>query len=94
MSYHSDDHSHNHSHSVNNEQTETIYNPKAKFPKTSRFFNNSSLPDLKTFEVIRQNKKILFNGQLTNFNYSPFNLPQQNSKLVYLWIIEICLARF
>lgn len=80
MSYHSDDHSHNHSHSVNNEQTETIYNPKAKFPKTSRFFNNSSLPDLKTFEVIRQNKKILFNGQLTNFNYSPFNLPQQKLK--------------
>ena len=33
MSYHSDDHSHNHSHSVNNEQTETIYNPKAKFLK-------------------------------------------------------------
>lgn len=76
MSHRSDDHSH----SFSNEQTETTHNPKAKFPKTSRFFSNSSLPDLKTFEVIRQNKKILFNGQLTNFNYSPFNLPQQKLK--------------
>ena len=57
MSYHSDDHSHNHSHSVNNEQTETIYNPKAKFPKTSRFFNNSSLPDLKTLKLLGKTKR-------------------------------------
>ncbi|RCK60593.1 Protein ECM5 [Candida viswanathii] len=55
-------------------------NPRAKFPKTSRFFDNSSLPDLKTFELIRQNRRVLFNSQLTNFNYNPFSLPQQKLK--------------
>ena len=55
-------------------------NPRAKFPKTSRFFDNSSLPDLKTFELIRQNRRVLFNTQLTNFNYNPFSVPQQKLK--------------
>lgn len=55
-------------------------NPRAKFPKTSRFFDNSSLPDLKTFELIRQNRRVLFNSQLTNFNYNPFSVPQQKLK--------------
>ena len=38
------------------------------------------MPDLKTFELIRQNRRVLFNSQLTNFNYNPFSVPQQKLK--------------
>ncbi|KAG7661058.1 ECM5 [[Candida] subhashii] len=57
------------------EETET-----SSFPKTPRFFDNSKVPDLRTYQLIRNNKTVSFNGQVTNFNYNPFNLPQSKTK--------------
>lgn len=52
----------------------------SKFPKSSRFFSQRELPDLKNFQLIRNNKQVSFNSQTTNINYNPFNSPQQKTK--------------
>ncbi|CUM67421.1 uncharacterized protein PRCAT00005116001 [Priceomyces carsonii] len=58
-----------------NEETNDI-----KLPRSSRFFNQADLPDLKTFQLMKNDKPISFNGQFTNINYSPYNLPQTKTK--------------
>ena len=51
-----------------------------RFPKSSRFANNSDLPDLRFYNHVKDNKQILVNNQLNNINYNPFNSPQQKTK--------------
>ncbi|KRZ99749.1 uncharacterized protein AC631_04479 [Debaryomyces fabryi] len=51
-----------------------------RFPKTSRFANNSDLPDLRFYNHVKDNKQVLVNNQLNNINYNPFNSPQQKTK--------------
>lgn len=59
----------------------TIPSQTSTFPKTSRFFDTSSLPDLKHLEVSNdEHHQALLNGQFSNFNYIPFNISQQKSK--------------
>ncbi|EGW35323.1 uncharacterized protein SPAPADRAFT_131982, partial [Spathaspora passalidarum NRRL Y-27907] len=52
----------------------------SKFPKSPRFFDNSNLPDLRTFQLLKDNKVVSFNSQTTNFNYNPFTFPQSKTK--------------
>ncbi|KAK6198744.1 PLU-1-like protein-domain-containing protein [Scheffersomyces amazonensis] len=58
-----------------NEEQET-----SKFPKTSRFFTTSGLPDLRMNQFTRDNKPIIFNGQATGINYNPYTFPQSKTK--------------
>ncbi|CUM57185.1 unnamed protein product [Debaryomyces tyrocola] len=51
-----------------------------RFPKSSRFANNSDLPDLRFYNHVKDNKQVLVNNQLNNINYNPFNSPQQKTK--------------
>ncbi|KAK6454103.1 PLU-1-like protein-domain-containing protein [Scheffersomyces xylosifermentans] len=52
----------------------------SRFPQSSRFFSTNGLPDLRTFQVVRDNKPVAFNGQTTNINYVPFSMPQSKTK--------------
>lgn len=52
----------------------------SKFPRTSRFFNQANLPDLRTFQLLKNNKTVSFNGQNTNINYNPFTYSQLKTK--------------
>ncbi|CAK9438474.1 uncharacterized protein LODBEIA_P26980 [Lodderomyces beijingensis] len=56
--------------------------PTSSFPKTSRFFDKSALPSLKSFEINFQNtrKQVWFNGQNSNYNYNPYSIPQSRTK--------------
>ncbi|KAI5954756.1 ECM5 [Candida theae] len=69
------------SHSFYNPHSTPIDNQISTFPKSSRFFDTSTLPDLKHLEVSDDvHHQVLFNGQVSNFNYSPFNISQQKLK--------------
>ncbi|KAI5953426.1 ECM5 [Candida jiufengensis] len=82
MSFYSNENSSNNNlnYAIQFNSNTTTSNELSSFPKTSRFFDNSSLPDLKQFEIGDQKQQIWFNGQLSNFNYSPFNILQQKLK--------------
>ncbi|CCG22573.1 Ecm5 protein [Candida orthopsilosis Co 90-125] len=68
-------------HNLHRHLSTTIPSQTSTFPKSSRFFDTSTLPDLKHLEVSdEEHHQVLFNGQLSNFNYSPFNISQQKSK--------------
>ncbi|KAG5421886.1 ECM5 [Candida metapsilosis] len=68
-------------HNLHRSHSTTIPSQISTFPKSSRFFDTSSLPDLKRLEVSDdKHHQVLFNGQISNFNYSPFNIAQQKSK--------------
>ncbi|KAI5969131.1 ECM5 [Candida margitis] len=68
-------------HNLHKPLTTTLPSQTSTFPKSSRFFDTSALPDLKHLEVSDdEHRQILFNGQISNFNYSPFNISQQKSK--------------
>ncbi|RLV96286.1 Multicopy suppressor of chk1 protein 1 [Spathaspora sp. JA1] len=64
--------------SFTNESIDTV--GTSKFPKSPRFFDNSNLPDLRTFQLLKDNKVVSFNSQNTNFNYNPFTFPQSKTK--------------
>ncbi|EAZ63821.2 protein involved in cell wall biogenesis and architecture [Scheffersomyces stipitis CBS 6054] len=52
----------------------------AKFPDSPRFFSPNGLPDLKTYQIIRDNKPVQFNGQSANVNYNPYTMPQTKTR--------------
>lgn len=57
---------------------------KYESPRSSRFFDQSSLPDMKNYVHIQSsnsNRQTLINNQLSNVNYNPYSYPQQKTKL-------------
>ncbi|ODV81414.1 PLU-1-domain-containing protein [Suhomyces tanzawaensis NRRL Y-17324] len=52
----------------------------SKLPQSSRFFNQTTLPDLRTFLLTKNNKPLAFNGQHSNITYNPYNFPQLKTK--------------
>lgn len=64
-------------------ETSSIWNDTKKLyepPKSTRFFDQSDLPDLKNYVHIQSNRQVLLNSQTSNVNYNPFSYPQQKTK--------------
>ncbi|CAH2355929.1 hypothetical protein CLIB1423_39S00166 [[Candida] railenensis] len=56
---------------------------KYESPRSSRFFDQSSLPDMKNYVHIQSsngNRQTLINNQSSNVNYNPYSYPQQKTK--------------
>ncbi|CAK7891912.1 hypothetical protein CAAN1_19S00628 [[Candida] anglica] len=54
--------------------------PKYAPPKSTRLFDQSTLPDMKNYVHVQQNRQIQLNSQSSSVNYNPYSYPQQKAK--------------